>query len=508
EDLERLKWYGLYEHRPKGDGLFMMRLKIPAGQINSIQAREIGKLAQGYARNNADITTRQDIQLHGLTIQDIPNIFDTIYKKLGLYQQFSCGDAPRNVTCCPLAGVDENEIVDCRDIAAPISHMFKQAGKEFSNLPRKLKIAVGGCQDYCHAPQINDIGIFGVTRIRNNSRESGLGLMVGGGLRNTPHFAQSLRVFLPPEPELIKDLCRHIALLFRQCHHLRENRLRARLKFHVADVGWQAFREALEKSLGYRLEHDESIVFPSGASHTDHMGIGKQKDGLYYVGVPIERGRITGDNLIKLADLADKYGQNQTGRLATTIKQNIVLLNISPNHIDDLIKELTDAKLSPNQHPLRSSLVSCTGMEFCNLAVVETKQRAKEILNYLEEHVQLTEPLFINISGCPNSCAHYQIADIGLHGVTMEHEGQRIEAFHVLLGAKIGEDPQLARFVEIPTGKKLKVPSAIMHTVIENLIKTYQAEDNTSQGFAAWTRQQDMHRLAMLLYPEGLKSNT
>ncbi|MHC4672833.1 MAG: nitrite/sulfite reductase [Planctomycetota bacterium] len=503
EDHERLKWYGLYEQRPRGSGLFMMRIKIPAGRLTGLQVREIGRIARQYAGNTADITTRQDIQLHGLRIENIPDVFDVIYNRLGLYQQFACGDTPRNVTCCPLSGVDANEIAEAHGIAISVSHMFKEAGKEFSNLPRKLKIAIGGCPLHCHVPQINDIGIFGVTRKRNNKPERGFGLLVGGGLRNTPHFGRSLRVFLPPDMDLIRNVCRHIVLVYRQCAGLRHNRLRARLKFYVAEVGWQAFRESLEQSLGYKLEHDESIVFPWGASHQiDHLGIGKQNNGLNYVGVPVERGRLAGDDLIKLADLANRYSFNRAGRLVTTVKQNIILLNIPASRIDDLTKELDDAGLWPHQHPLRTSLVSCTGREFCNLAVVETKQRAKEILHYLEEHVQLTEPLSINISGCPNGCAPYQIADIGLCGVPMEYEGRRVDGFHVLLGAKVGEDPRFARFVETAAGKKLKVPSVIVHYALEHLIRTYLAEDINDGGFAAWSRNQDTNRLAMLLCPD------
>jgi len=503
DDLERLKWYGLYRQRPKEAGLFMLRLKIPAGQLRSMQLRVIGQLAQRYSQNVADITTRQDIQLHRLAIGDIPDIFEVIYNKLGLYQQFSCGDAPRNVTGCPLAGVDANEIVDCRGLAASISHMFKASGKEFSNLPRKLKVAVGGCGSHCHLPQINDIGFFGVIRERGGHRERGLGLMIGGGLRNTPHFAQSLRVFLPGDPELVRAICRHIAIRFRGLDDLRHNRLHARLKFHVADVGWRTFRDDLEQSLGFTLAHDESVVFPAGACHGDHVGVGTQKNGLCYVGIATACGRLSGDDLVRLADLADRYVGAGTARLATTIKQNIVLLDVPPDRVDDLTSELADAGLSAHAHPLRAGLVSCTGSEFCNLAIVETKRRAKEILDYLEARVELHEPLFISISGCPNSCAHYQLADIGLSGVRMNDQGRWTPGFNVWLAAKIGADPRFGRLVETPAGEKIAVSSETIHQALERLIAAHLADGDHSEGFAGWARKQEMERLVALLSPES-----
>jgi len=503
DDWERFKWYGLYRQRPKEAGLFMLRLKIPAGQLSSMQLRVIGQLAQRYSQNVADITTRQDIQLHRLAIGDIPDIFEVIYNKLGLYQQFSCGDAPRNVTGCPLAGIDANEIVDCRGWAASVSHMFKESGKEFSNLPRKLKVAVGGCGSHCHLPQINDIGFFGVVRERGGRCERGLGLMVGGGLRNTPHFAQSLRVFLPGDPELVRAICRHVAILFRGLDDLRHNRLHARLKFHMAAVGWRAFRDELEQSLGFTLEHDESVVFPAGACHGDHVGVGTQKNGLCYVGIATACGRLSGDDLVRLADLADRYVRAGTVRLATTIKQNIVLLDVPPDRVDDLTSELADAGLPAYGHPLRVGLVSCTGAEFCNLAIVETKQQSRVILDYLEERVALHEPLYIAVAGCPNSCAHYQVADIGLHGVKMTHQGQRITGFNVLLGAKIGADPQFGWYVETPGGGKFAVPAETVHESLARLLGAYKEDSGDSEGFASWARKQEMERLVALLNPES-----
>lgn len=509
DDLKRLKWFGIYTQRPETDGFFMIRLKVPAGQMSSAVAREIGHITRQYGRNVADVTTRQDIQLHWIQVADLPDILDRWYNKLGMNQSFACGDTPRNVTACPLAGVLPDEAFDTRPYAEAVAEMYHRGGKEFSNLPRKFKTAIGACPIHCHAPQINDVGLFAARRTRGGRSESGFGVLVGGGLRDTPHFGQSLRVFLPQDVALVTDVCRRIANIFRDTDELRQGRLRARLKFYVARVGWQAFRDRLEDVLGYTLEHDDSIVDPIGATHGDHMGIGRQKThGLSYVGVPIERGRLSGDDLITLADLADRYAADGRGRLVATIKQNLILTDIPSSRVDDLVRELTDAGLSPHRHPLRTSLLSCTGVEFCKLAVVETKQRAKEILSYLEERVPLDEPLFLSVTGCPNSCAQYQIADIGLHGVPTKYRGEKVDGYHVLLGAKIGENPEFARFVTTPAGKRLKVPSPVIHEAIERLLCAYKTEGRDGEGFGAWTRRQDMTRLATLLYAEGMVDAT
>jgi sulfite reductase beta subunit-like hemoprotein len=500
-DLGRLKWYGVYTQRPEKDGYFMLRIRIPAGQMTSAQLREIGRITKQYARNVGDITTRQDIQLHWIRIENIPGIFDTLHNKLGLGQSLACGDGPRNVTSCPLAGVTTREFFDARPYAAGLAKMYADGGKEFSNLPRKFKTAIGACHIHCHAPQINCVGLYGVERKRRGGVERGFGLLVGGGLRDTPHYGQSLRVFLPQDLKLVKDVCRSIAHVFRDCDELRQGRLRARLKFYVARVGWEAFRDQLEEYLGYKLEHDDSIVDPVGASHDDHIGIGTQQDGLRYVGVPIERGRFSGDEMMTLADLSDKYAQGEA-RLVNTIKQNLVMENIAPGRVEDLVKALTDHGLSPQQHPLRTSLLSCTGIEFCKLAVVETKQRAKEVLNYLEERVELDEPLFISVTGCPNSCAQYQIADIGLHGVPTKYQGERVDGYHVLLGGRLGAAPRFADFIVGPDGKRFKVPSPIIHEAIERVLNLYKAERN-GERFSDWAVKQDQAKIARALYPEG-----
>ncbi len=501
DDLERFKWFGVYRQKPN-TGHFMLRIKIPGGALSAVKLREIGLMARQYGRNFGDVTTRQDIQLHWVQVQDLTDIMDRIYNKLGMFQEFSCGDSPRNTTACPLAGELADEIVDAGPFAAAIAEMYRAGGKEFSNLPRKFKSAVSGCPVHCVAPQVDCAALFGVKRKHGGAEERGFGLVVGGGLRDTPIFAQSLRVFLKPDVALITDVFRRIAHIFRDQESLRQGRLRARLKFYVAQMGWEAFRDQLEEYLGYKLDHDDSIAWPEGAGSDDHCGGGMLRNGLAFVGVPIARGRLSGDQMIQLADLADKYCQHPERQLNATIKQNLLLLNVPPAKVADLGKELEDIGLPANALPVRRELISCTGTQFCNLAVVETKDRAKSILDYLETRVPMDEPLFISVTGCPNSCAQYQIADIGLQGTLYTYKGQKgVEHYHVLLGARLGANPVFARFVCRDGDRKVKVPAELVHLAIERLVRAYQTERQNGERFAAWADRQEMDRLADLVAP-------
>jgi sulfite reductase beta subunit-like hemoprotein len=483
-DFARMRWYGIYQQKPN-QGHFMWRIKLPGGRVTPNQLRVIGQLTNQYARGFNDVTTRQDIQLHWLTIEDFPDCLDRIYSKAGLYTDFACGDTPRNVCSCPLDGVIKNQIVDLGDLTQRLSDMFRAGGKEFSNLPRKFKSSIAACPLHCHQPQINDVSAFGVIRKRLGRTERGLGIMVGGGLSSTPHYAQGLRVFVPEDKvgQQLPDIVRHVCGIFRDADTLRYKRNRARLKFLVADKGWQWFRDELETRLGYRLEHDESIVNPRGALHTDHMGVGEQVDGLYYVGIPIERGRWTGDQQLAVADLVERFAAPGRGQIRLSQKQNVLLPNIPKANVDLLSRELEQVGLTPHAPLWRESLVSCTGTQFCNLAVAETKDRGKVILEYLEETVDLDTPIMVSVTGCPNSCSQYQIADIGLRGIPIPlddklralgaeprlDDPKKTDGFDVLVGGALGDDPEFTQEIV------RKVPAAIVPRVIAALVENYKA---------------------------------
>jgi sulfite reductase beta subunit-like hemoprotein len=467
-DFARMRWYGMYQQKPN-EGHFMWRIKLPGGRVTPGQMREIGQLTNQYARGFGDITTRQDIQLHWLTIENFPDCLDRIYNKAGLYTHFACGDTPRNCTSCPLDGVVKSQIVPLGDMVQRVSNMFRDGGREFSNLPRKFKTSIAACPLHCHQPQINDVATFGVIHPRDGRR--GLGVMVGGGLSSTPHYAVGLRVFVPEEKvqEQIPAIVRAVAHIFRDADELRYKRKRARLKFLVQDKGWEWFRDEVERRLGYALEHSDEIVNPRGALHTDHMGVGEQSDGLYYVGAPVPRGRFTGDQMIALAEIADRFSADGRGQVRLSQKQNLLLVNIPRENVDAVSRELEQIGLAPKAPLWRESLIACTGTQFCNLAVVETKQRGAEILKYLEDEVELDSPIMVSVTGCPNSCAQYQLADIGLTGIPAIYNGVKQDGYNLLVGGALGENPEFGLEI-VP-----KIPAVLVQRVIGALVGNYKA---------------------------------
>jgi len=468
EDFVRMRWYGMYQQLPN-NGYFMLRIRIPNGFLTPAQFKEIAALSEKYGRGFGDITTRQCIQLHWLTIESFADIFPRL-QKVGLVSKFACGDTPRNVVGCPMAGLLAAEVVDPTPVVNAVNEMFLKGNKEFSNFPRKFKTSIAGCHLHCHQPQINDIGVFGVVRKNpvTGAEERGYGVLVGGGLSTQPYIAQSLRVFVT-EAQL-PAVCRGIAIVFRD-HGYREKRTRARLKYLMADWGWEKFRTVLEEKIDFKLERDDSITGPVRAPHTDHMGTGPQKQaGLNYVGIPIERGRVTAEQMREVAELAEKFAAAGKGQIRLSNKQNLILANIPTEKLDGLVKALTEAGLPPHAPLWRTSLISCTGTQFCNLAIVETKDRAARILKFLEEECEIDSPIMLSVTGCPNSCGQFQIADIGLMGVVCNFRGVRgTEAYMVRLGGALGADAKFATLT-LP-----KIPADYIHKSIKGLVDAYKA---------------------------------
>ena len=493
-DLEvRFRWFGVYQQKPN-QGHFMLRVKVPGGQTTPDQLRVLSEISRQYGRGIADITTRQDIQYHWLTLADLHPIFQKLWEA-GMTTQFACGDCPRNIVSCPLSGVQKNEIIDTTQLARQISDFYNTCGREFSNLPRKFKPSIGGCPDYCWLPQIQDYALYGVKR-RDDS--VGFGLLIGGGLSDTPHFAQPMRVFV--KPEQVMDVARGIATLFRD-HGYREKRNRARLKFLVADKGWEWTRGTLESILGYQLERDDSLGHPPVRAH-DHVGMGAQKDGNYYLGIPIERGRWTAEQMRLVADLAERFAVCPK-RIRLTLRQNALILDVPKHNLDVLSRELEQAGLPPAAHPLRTTLISCTGSEFCNLAVVETKHRAGRVLRWLEDNTPtMDQPVSISFTGCPNACAQYQIHDIGLTGIpvvlpqqkTPEGKPLKVDGYNVLLGGGLGSDPKFGEVIA------RKIPGELIHLSLKNLIDRYLSERaDEEETFRSWVGRNEPERLQKLI---------
>jgi sulfite reductase (ferredoxin) len=478
------KWWGIYT---QGDGVgatggkggeglasqyFMLRIGIPNGILSAHQLRTIGGLARKYAGNLADITTRQNIQFHWLTIESLPEVVDAL-DSVGLSPRGACGDVVRNVTGCPLAGVTADELIDASPIAQQIAHLLT-GNPEFVNLPRKFKISATGCSHWCTYPEINDIGL---TAARKNG-EIGFSLRVGGGLSNEPHLAERLDVFLHPDQAVAA--VRGVAEIFRDQQGLRESRDRARLKYLFMKEGWTAesFREELQRRLDFTLERAGEETIPNDVFR-DHAGVHSQREaGLSYVGAAVLRGRLTGEQLEAAAELAERFGQ---GRLRLTASQNLLFLDIPNARVNELAKELRQIDLHVDGSVFWRGAVACTGTEFCKLAITETKGFARWLVMEMEERLpQFDQQLRLHVTGCPNSCGQHWIADIGMEGKKIKHEGKLTDAYYFCLGGAVGQHAGFAR----PVGYRClatDVPESI-----ERLLRQYLASRNLEENLRQW----------------------
>lgn len=471
------KWWGVYT---QGDGkgvtggangegkateYFMMRIGLPNGLLTSQQTRVIGQLAVKYANNLADITTRQNIQFHWLTIAGLVDVVDSL-TAVGLSPKGACGDVVRNVTGCPLAGLDHEELLDASPLAVEIAHHLT-ANPEFYNLPRKFKITVSGCPVWCSFPEINDVALTAIRRNVDGTEEIGYTLRVGGGLSTEPHIATRIPAFIPQDKAL--DVVTAVVRIFKEQTELRENRTRARIKYLFMRHGWTAesMLAAIEEKLGYKLDPNpvDADEVPADI-YRDHIGITAQRQpGLSAVGASVLNGRLTGEQLIKLADLAEKYGD---GHLRATIGQNILIVNVPNRETAALVVELNTLGLNVDVSPFWRGAIACTGTEFCKLAIAETKGFNKWLVSELEERIPgFDQQIRLHVTGCTNSCGQHWIADIGLEGKKIKKDGQMVDAFFFCVGGSIGKYARPAR----PLGYRAAatdVPAAI-----ERLLNAY-----------------------------------
>jgi len=482
------KWWGIYT---QGDGVgavggqggegkateyFMMRVGLANGLVRSDQLREIADLAERYARGVADITVRQNIQMHWLTIESLPEVIESL-EKVGLTPKGACGDVVRNVTGCPLAGVAADEICDASALALETANLLR-ANPEFYNLPRKFKISITGCPVWCTYPEINDVGLTAVERFRHGKREVGFSLRVGGGLAADPHLAVRLDAFVHPEQVL--QVVRTIVEIFRDADVLRENRKRARLKFLFTKFGWtpESFLLELNSRLGYTLDPaaDEK---PPADIFRDHVGIHPQKqDGLYYVGASVAGGRITPHQMRAAADLASRYG---TGELRTTNTQNLLIVNVPRFHVETLALALNTAGLRVAASPFWRGAVACTGTEFCKLAITETKGFTRWLVDELEDRIPgFDQQLRLHVTGCPNSCGQHWISDIGLEGKKIKQGSEMVDAYYFCLGGAVGKFQNIAR----PVG--YRCPATEVPAAIERLLHAYLSYRYNGENLRAY----------------------
>ncbi|WP_212935468.1 nitrite/sulfite reductase [Bacillus hominis] len=429
EEWDSFKWAGLYLQRPKEAGYFMMRVNIPSGIITNAQAEVLASIAADYGRDVIDITTRQAIQFHWLEIQQIPDIFKRL-ARVGLSSAGACGDITRNITGNPLAGIDANELFDTTHIVKEVYDYF-QHNEEFSNLPRKFKMSISSNIYNSANAEINCVAFTPATKEIDGEKKVGFHIKVGGGLSARPYLAEELDVFVLPEE--VKAVSIAIATIFRDFGY-REKRHLARLKFLVADWGAEKFKEKLVEYTGPLQSKGESALKGWNAGY--FYGVQNQKqEGLKYVGFNVPVGRLHAEEMFEIARIAKKYGN---GQIRTCNSQNFIVPNIPPENVAGLISEPLFEAISANPKSFIGHAVSCTGIEYCNLALVETKERLRKIAEYLDTQIALDVPVRIHMVGCPNSCGQRQIADIGLQGVKLKTKEKGIvEAFEIYVGGTL-----------------------------------------------------------------------
>ncbi|MGD9485710.1 nitrite/sulfite reductase [Streptomyces sp. TRM70308] len=488
----RMRWWGLYTQRKPGidggktavlepeeldDEHFMLRVRIDGGRLTTEQLRVIGEVSQEFARGTADITDRQNVQYHWIRIEDMPEIWRRL-EAVGLSTTEACGDTPRVVLGSPVAGIAADEIIDGTPAIEEVQRRVV-GNPAFSNLPRKFKSAISGSPLLDVAHEINDVAFVGVDHPEHGP---GFDVWVGGGLSTNPKLGVRLGAWTPLEE--VADVLEGVVSIFRD-YGYRRLRTRARIKFLVADWGPEKFRRVLEDEyLGRKLADGPAPAAPV-QQWRDHVGVHRQKDGRYYVGFAPRVGRVDGATLTKIAELAEAHGSR---RVRTTVEQKMLILDVPEEQVAPLREELAALDLTTEPSPFRRGTMACTGIEFCKLAIVETKGRGQSLIDELERRLpDFAEPITININGCPNSCARIQVADIGLKGqLVLDDDGNQVEGYQVHLGGSLGLEPGFGRKV-----RGLKVTAAQLPDYVERLLRNFSAQRTEGERFAQWAARAD-----------------
>lgn len=463
EDIVRMHWWGIFHDKPKV-GNFCLRIKIPGGILQPHQLRGIGELAVRWGRNYVELTTRQNVQLHWLRLAVLPGIFRQV-QALGLTTKGGCGDTVRNITGCPVAGLNPDEPFDPTPLLLQVSRAFDQV-PEYSDLPRKHKITITACPDWCTAPEIHCQALI-ATRQRGRD---GFALWVGGGLAATPRLARSLGVFL--EPDDVIPVLRAVIDVWRDQNRYRVSRVKARIKFMMDDYGPEGLRELIEARLGRKLEDLEEEPRPRG--FTNHMGLHPQKQpGLYYVGFPVLGGTVTGEQLKCIADLLDRFG----GDFRITRQQNFILTGVPERELDRVLAEMAHLGFTPTACSLHANGIACTGDPYCNYAVGNAKETLRRLVRHLERVFgsQLADDLnlSIHLDGCPHACAQHWVGDIGLQGTTLRDRGpggERRQGYDIYLRGGLGRHAAIGRPI------LRRVPAEEVHLYVERLVRAYLRE--------------------------------
>ena len=460
EDIVRLQWYGLYHDKPK-IGYFMMRIKVPNGILTPYKLRVIGELSVRYGRNFGELSTRQNVQLHWIQLPHLPAIF-TALEQAGLTTAGGCGDTVRNITGCPVSGIDREELFDTRPVVEAAARFF-YGNRDYSNLPRKHKITISACPYQCNAPEINCIALVGAFK----NGQPGFAVRIGGGLSTVPRISQDLGIFIKVDDAI--SVLQAIIDVWQEDLTYRMSRVKARLKFMVDDIGPKQYRQLVEARLGRALE---DFAAPVPVGKTEHLGIHPQRqEGLYYVGFPVYCGLMSGEQMIRVADLAESYG----GDIRLTRQQNFILTGIPEDRLEAVVRSVAEIGFPLDVNRIRGSSIACTGQPLCNYAVASTKGKLAEIIEHLEARFgSQIEGIQIALDGCPHACAHHWVGDIGLQGTTLrqrseDHEQEKIEAYEIYLRGGLGREAAIGRPV------LRRVPSDQVHLYVERLIGAYLA---------------------------------
>jgi ferredoxin-nitrite reductase len=464
DDLEhRLKWVGVF-FRKTTPGKFMLRMRIPNGILTSEQMRTLASVVERCGEDGvADITTRQNIQMRGIRIEDIVDIFER-FRAVGLTSVQSGMDNVRNITGSPVAGIDADELYDTRELARQVQAAITNNGEgnpEFTNLPRKFNIAIAGCKDNSTHAEINDIAFIPafMESAEMEARTFGFNVLVGGFF-SSKRVAEAIPMNVWVTPEEVVDLCRAILIVFRD-NGSRQTRQQTRLMYLIDEWGLERFRTEVEKQLGHALRPaapKDEIVWEK----RDHIGVHKQQQaGFNYVGLQVPVGRVYAPDMYEFARLADEYGKSE---IRLTVEQNLIIPYIPDAKLDAFLSEPFLQKFSASPTNLRRSLVSCTGNQFCPVAIIETKNRALELIEQLEADLNVPQPVRIHWSGCPNSCGQPQVADIGFAGCKTKKDGKVVDGVDIYMGGKVGKDAHLGECV------MEKVPCEDLREIVGRLL--------------------------------------
>jgi sulfite reductase beta subunit-like hemoprotein len=488
EDMVRLQWWGLYHDKPK-IGTFMLRVKLPSGHLTPARLRAIGEVSNQFGRGDGELSTRQCVQLHWLELARLPEVFAHL-ERAGITTAGGCGDTVRNITGCPLQGLAHDELFDCVPIVRAATERF-YGNPDFSNLPRKHKYSISTCADRCNAPEINCIALVGTV---HEGRE-GFGVLVGGGLSSVPRIARDLEVFVPKDEAV--ELLAAITGVWSDDLRYRVSRVKARLKFMIDDIGPEEMRDRVESRLGRELER--LPLPPADRTPANHLGVHEQNQaGLYSVGVPVHLGLISGDQMLAVADLAERVA----GDVRLTRQQNFIVANVPEAELEAAVAELAGIGFRLDVNPVRGNSIACTGEPHCNFSVTETKTRLGALIERLEDRfgTQIAE-LRLNLDGCPHACAQHWVGDLGFQGTTARDDGGvRRQAYDIFVRGALGPGAAIGRplFRRVPTDE--------LDAAVAGLIAGWLEQRADGESFTEFSRRFDDDQLGALAGLEPARS--